>query len=888
MIVDLSSDGVVVFTVNVSSCLETSADCLFQHTLLEDVTLPKPNCNLNSGFRITNFSLTEFLDEKGISSDGTQLSLYITSVLLHDLGVGPFLLEQQCDANNLPYYPRQKGWNIACQKEVNTIPLDQSTVCHLYDYCTGITCCTDVDIIGRSINTFVTLDPCNRRMSIGIEKLTVNISLFDYEFGKQEHIKLFGLFGLDLLIEDYPTERQYEVTLDLSICFESDSPCMISVPVLRKTILPKTICEWKSDFIDPNFSYMTFLEEKGLKKDHVLSVNDMKDLMDTLGITDFLQKQPCTTSGWINECNQSMAALPSNTGPIGCHIGDTCNAVDCCITLEKIGRSFETFINIEPCLFKLTVAIEQLQFSKWLFDYEWGYPVQVWLFGFIRMEFSIVDLTAEEQYLIDLTLSVCMEADRSIPCDLSVQIFNKHKLPKQKCNWDTGFFINDFSLQSWLLEEGFPDVSPLPAYTVSQLLSDLHVAAYLLDNSCQIDQESNQNGWRSECNRDITLPALPSNIACHVFETCTSIECCVEIPLLNTTLNFYLDVDTCRSSVTVGIERLYHKYSLLDYTFGETENFNLFGVTRLEYNLEDLRQQEMFILQLTFSICLESNGPCELVIPILEDMIFPKPVCQSDTAFMSKGFSLEQWYRERKLLFGTVLPGHYVSELLELTGLTSYIIDDTCHVNTLDVDVSGWKIDCSENRLLPNISSYPLVCHLKSSCTEISCCLNVDFIEKTIEVYLKLNQDLQLLEIGIGKHQLLLSLIGFDFGIDHEFRLLNVFRVRYNIYDLLSENEYLVTLEVSVCWESYKPCAWSGYILQSTRLPKLQRKLQNNFSIKNFDLSDWTSERGINVSFFRHLDLLRLYNDLDIGWYLSTVCVNNTTQIKSFDSDFKI
>ncbi|CAG2247494.1 unnamed protein product [Mytilus edulis] len=293
----------------------------------------------------------------------------------------------------------------------------------------------------------------------------------------------------------------------------------------------------------------------------------------------------------------------------------------------------------------------------------------------------------------------------------------------------------------------------------------------------------------------------------------------------------------------------------------------------------------MFILQLSFSFCLESEGPCELIIPILEDMIFPKPACQSDTAFMSKGFSLEQWYRERKLVFDTVLPGHYVSELLEQTGLTSYIIDDTCHVKAHDVDGNGWKIDCSKNRLLPNISSYPLVCHLKSSCTEISCCMNVDFIEKTIELYLKLNQDLQLLEIGIGKHQLLLSLIGFDFGIDHEFRLLNVFRVRYNIYDLLSENEYLITLEVSVCWESYKPCSWSRYILHSTRLPKLQRKLQNDFRIKDFDLSDWTSERGINASFFSHLDLLRLYNDLDIGWYFSTVCAINTTQIKSFVSE---
>lgn len=65
------------------------------------------------------------------------------------------------------------------------------------------------------------------------------------------------------------------------------------------------------------------------------------------------------------------------------------------------------------------------------------------------------------------------------------------------------------------------------------------------------------------------------------------------------------------------------------------------------------------------------------------------------------GFSLEQWYRERKLVFDTVLPGHYVSELLEQTGLTSYIIDDTCHVKAHDVDGNGWKIGITLFNLLP-------------------------------------------------------------------------------------------------------------------------------------------------------------------------------------------
>ncbi|XP_071145134.1 uncharacterized protein [Mytilus edulis] len=893
IIKDLASEN-VMFSVNISACLESTGICQFEQILMKDVQLPKPICHMNLGFKNPNFTLTKFLSEKELDFDGLQLSAIATSVLLQELGVAPFLLKSQCDPTDTPYYPRKMGWSKDCQKEVTLIALDESTACYLYDSCTGISCCTTVEMIGRSINTYLTLDPCNKRMSIGIEKFTVNISLFDYNFGKQEHIKLFGFVGLDYVIEDHPIDRKFEVTLDLTVCLESNSSCQISVPILKNTVLPKSVCEWKSDFIDPNFSYKEFMAGKGLSTDSTLSVNDRIDLMETLGLTDFLNTDQCSIVGWINECNQPMVALPNNTEPVGCHISNTCNAIDCCITPEKIGRSFKTFINIDPCLFKLTVAIEQLQFSKWLFDYEWGYPVRVWLFGFIRMDFEIVDLTSEEQYLIDLTLSVCMETDSSLHCEISLQIFNKYKLPKQKCDWNTDFYISNFSLQNWLIESGFPNISPLPAYTVKQLFSDLNVAAYQLDTPCQVNNTSYQNGWKNECSQDITLPTLPENLMCKLLESCTNIECCAEIPLLNTTLSFYLDIDSCHSSVTVGIEKMYHKYSLLDYTYGETEHFNLLGMARLKYTIEDLPHVKVIVLHLTFSFCMESNSSCELET-ILNDMVLPKPVCKLDTVFhsndipwvqtTSNDFSLEQWYRERQLVLYTSLPEHYVSELLEQTGLTRYTSDEACVISMHEADVNGWKKDCIEDTDLPNITSYPLVCHLKSSCTKISCCLKLEFIGKTIEVHLGLNQDLQLLEIGIGKHQFRDSLLGFDFGVEHEFRLLNVFRLRYNIYDSLYQNDYLVTLEISVCWESYKPCAWSTFILKNTRLPKQPRNLQNDFSVADFDLLDWTSERSIDSRNLSSLDLLRLYNDLDIESFFSNECNNSTVLSNSWNSE---
>lgn len=57
-----------------------------------------------------DFTLTGFLTENGLDFDGLQLSPIATSVLLHDLGVAPFLLQRQCDPNDLLYYPRNKGW----------------------------------------------------------------------------------------------------------------------------------------------------------------------------------------------------------------------------------------------------------------------------------------------------------------------------------------------------------------------------------------------------------------------------------------------------------------------------------------------------------------------------------------------------------------------------------------------------------------------------------------------------------------------------------------------------------------------------------------------------------------------------------------------------------
>lgn len=59
----------------------------------------------------------------------------------------------------------------------------------------------------------------------------------------------------------------------------------------------------------------------------------------------------------------------------------------------------------------------------------------------IFSRFTIIDLKAESQYLIDLSLSICLEAANSEPCYLSAIVLNKYRLPKLYCDWNTGFFL---------------------------------------------------------------------------------------------------------------------------------------------------------------------------------------------------------------------------------------------------------------------------------------------------------------------------------------------------------------------------------------------------------------------------------------------------------------
>ncbi|XP_076089891.1 uncharacterized protein LOC143061777 [Mytilus galloprovincialis] len=882
---DLTADKVYVVTMNMSVCLESGGACEVLTNVFQDHRLPKAECDYDSQFVIPGFNLNEYLDERSVPTNTVPLDVHTIAQLLHDTALAPYMMDDACDQTVIPYYPNDQGWNRACEEYVELPVLQSGTICHLYSSCTGVTCCSSFPRINRNVNTQLKLDPCNRKMIIVIEKLEITISLFGYTYGEVKKVKLHGVIGLEFKIENLEAERKFMVDLEMSICMETNGSCEITVPVLISTALPKAPCEWKNDYVQADFSFLGFLNEKGIGVNDNLDINQLSALIERLAIGDFLMDTQCSssaspysghTNGWTNSCGQSMAALPTLSGAV-CNVGSDCTSVYCCLPDTRIGKSFETFVKFEPCLFTLSVGIDKLTFSTLLFDYEWGQLTEVWLFGYVRMEFTVKDLEMEGDYLIDMKLQICRESDTvTTPCGVDIVIFDKYRLPKLSCDWNSGLDTGFQGLTTWLTDNSVTKTEPLRGPETSKLMSDAGIAAYLYEPPC--DQQGstysgNVGGVKNDCGMTVSVPVLPSGVVCTVsMDTCTGLECCITIPLTNKTMNFRININHCYLDITVGLESMYRQYKLLDYTFGTIEHFNLIGVGRMEYKIEDFIGEGAYLLDVSFSFCLET-GSCEFTETIIQDVKFPKKRCTWDDTYRVKDFSLNQWSRERSIDTKQVYPAYYISELLQNLDLTRYFQSSQCSRTTSPYDspTNGWKKECSDTDVVTN-STNPMTCRLKSDCAAISCCLDEDFISKTFEVFFEIDDCERKIYIGIEKLKFYIPLHDFEFDKWHEFSLVKTIRIRYNIYDLWSEGVYMVSLEISSCWEMYSSCAWTQSVLDYARFKKQTCASQMTYQNAGFSLTTWATSNSIDKDAMTETDLTRLYDELDVAWYLKNSC----------------
>ena len=79
--------------------------------------------------------------------------------------------------------------------------------------------------------------------------------------------------------------------------------------------------------------------------------------------------------------------------------------------------------------------------------------------------------------------------------------------------------------------------------------------------------------------------SLPDNVSCVIGDTCTDITCCVDVNFLHRTIHIHLSIDPCTYEMTLGLEALQVKKSLVDYKWSEMDSFSLQGGIKLEYEI---------------------------------------------------------------------------------------------------------------------------------------------------------------------------------------------------------------------------------------------------------------------------------------------------------------
>lgn len=60
----------------------------------------------------------------------------------------------------------------------------QPVLCTISSKCTEVRCCVAVSPISRNFAAYIDIDPCNHRMTVGIEDYKTNVNLLSYTYGK--------------------------------------------------------------------------------------------------------------------------------------------------------------------------------------------------------------------------------------------------------------------------------------------------------------------------------------------------------------------------------------------------------------------------------------------------------------------------------------------------------------------------------------------------------------------------------------------------------------------------------------------------------------------------------------------------------------------------------
>ncbi|XP_052071171.1 uncharacterized protein LOC127709609 [Mytilus californianus] len=524
--------------------------------------------------------------------------------------------------------------------------------CYIPSYCTGINCCIEVDQIGKTFNVYALLDGCNWRLTLGIERRKIDISLLDYNWGQTQIFTLMDIIYLEYSVHDLKGENSYMLNVKIKVCLQKGGgSCLFTKTLFENTKIQKFGCDWShSEFKIQDFSLQKFLSDNDVVDNAAGLILDK--LLEELGITSELKDTQCNralspytpvdSNGWNIGCEKTLPyILPAIPNTMSCHLTDTCTGIDCCIDVDQISRSINVYIKLDACNYKLTAGIEKLTFDVPLLNYEFGQKQSFRLKNIFRIDYSIIDLSMEKQFVVDMDVSVCFEANS--PCVFTSTVMNSARLPKPICDLRSNLSFEDISFKE-LVENLLLDVTQqLPSYAADILLERLGISQWMQDVPCSRQSSQytpNVKGWKILCPSNIPLQGLTGNLSCTIPDYCTGIDCCVEIPQIGRTFHVYLLLDACSHRLKIGIENLGLDQAYFNFEFDKVHEIRLSKLLTLQYSVSDLDGKKKYIVNMNITVCLEPLGSCIFTWDILKDVYLPKLGCDWNTSMSGSDWNI--------------------------------------------------------------------------------------------------------------------------------------------------------------------------------------------------------------------------------------------------------
>ncbi|CAG2212623.1 ANKRD50 [Mytilus edulis] len=104
---------------------------------------------------------------------------------MEDTNLAPFMQDEMCNRTGALY--NNQSWTQDCAANLTLPTLSDKVNGHITTMCTGVQGCIENDLIQRSLNSPLLLDPCSNRLSISIERARYNRTLSDFEYVLNKH-----------------------------------------------------------------------------------------------------------------------------------------------------------------------------------------------------------------------------------------------------------------------------------------------------------------------------------------------------------------------------------------------------------------------------------------------------------------------------------------------------------------------------------------------------------------------------------------------------------------------------------------------------------------------------------------------------------------------------